>query len=170
MIKTVKIGNKEVVLDNNIGWAFVYKDQFGTDIIPSVMPLLASTVDIVAGIVEEAGDKKEFNFETIAKISDSGKLEDAFIKAASYEFTDFINIVWALAKNADDSIPEPREWIRQFDEFPVDVIGPEVFKLIFRGVVSSKNRKRMNGLIKNVHPTKEPSTSTQSSLPESNED
>lgn len=170
MIKTVKVGNKEVVLDNNVGWAFVYKDQFGTDIIPSIMPLLASTIDIVAGIVEEAGDVKEISIESLAKISDSGKLEDAFIKAASYEFTDFINIVWALAKNADDSIPEPREWVRQFDEFPVDVLGPEVFKLIYAGVVSSKNRKRMNAKMKNVHPKKESSTSTRSSSPESNED
>lgn len=153
MIKTVKFGKNEILMDNNIGWAMVYRDQFGQDIIPSLMPLLAGVVDMVSGIIETAGDKKEFSMETIAELSESGKLEEAIIKAASAEFVDFINITWALAKNADDSIPEPREWVKQFDEFPVDVIGPEVFKLVFKGMVSSKNLKRMGAMIKSVHPT-----------------
>ena len=152
MIKTVKFGKNEILMDNNIGWTMVYRDQFGQDIIPSLMPLLAGVVDMVSGIIETAGDKKEFSMETIAELSESGKLEEAIIKAASAEFVDFINITWALAKNADDSIPEPREWVKQFDEFPVDVIGPEVFKLVFKGMVSSKNLKRMDAMIKSVHP------------------
>lgn len=154
MIKTVKFGKKEITLDNNIGWTMIYRDQFGTDIIPSIMPILAGVVDVISGIAENIGDNKEFGVETIAELSDSGKLEDALIKAASAEFVDFIHITWALAKNADDSIPEPREWVKQFDEFPIDVIGPEVFKLVFKGMVSSKNLKRMNAVIRNVHPTK----------------
>ncbi len=153
MIKTVKFGKNEILMDNNIGWTMVYRDQFGQDIIPSLMPLLAGVVEMVSGIIETAGDKKEFSMETIAELSESGKLEEAIIKAASAEFVDFINITWALAKNADDSIPEPREWVKQFDEFPVDVIGPEVFKLVFKGMVSSKNLKRMGAMIKSVHPT-----------------
>ena len=153
MIKTVKFGKNEILMDNNIGWTMVYRDQFGQDIIPSLMPLLAGVVDMVSGIIETAGDKKEFSMETIAELSESGKLEEAIIKAASAEFVDFINITWALAKNANDSIPEPREWVKQFDEFPVDVIGPEVFKLVFKGMVSSKNLKRMGAMIKSVHPT-----------------
>lgn len=153
MIKTVKFGKNEILMDNNIGWTMVYRDQFGQDIIPSLMPLLAGVVDMVSGIIETAGDKKEFSMETIAELSESGKLEEAIIKAASAEFVDFINITWALAKNADDSIPEPREWVKQFDEFPVDIIGPEVFKLVFKGMVSSKNLKRMGAMIKSVHPT-----------------
>lgn len=152
MIKTVKFGKNEILMDNNVGWTMVYRDQFGQDIIPSLMPLLAGVVDMVSGIIETAGDKKEFSMETIAELSESGKLEEAIIKAASAEFVDFINITWALAKNADDSIPEPREWVKQFDEFPVDIIGPEVFKLVFKGMVSSKNLKRMDAMIKSVHP------------------
>lgn len=154
MIKTVKFGKNEVLLNNNVGWTMIYRDQFGQDIIPSIMPLLAGVVDVVSGIAETISDKNEFSMATVAELSESGKLEDAIIKAASAEFVDFLNITWALAKNADDSIPEPREWIKQFDEFPVDIIGPEVFKLIFKGMVSSKNLKRMNAAIKRVHPTK----------------
>ena len=154
MIKTVKFGKNEITLDNNIGWTMVYRDQFGTDIIPSIMPILASAVDILSGVAENIGDKKEIGIEMLGELSESGKLEEAIVKASSAEFVDFINITWALAKNADDSISDPREWVKQFDEFPVDVIGPEVFKLVFKGMISSKNLKRMNAVMKSVHPVK----------------
>lgn len=154
MIKTVKFGKNEILLDNNIGWTMIYRDQFGQDIIPSIMPILAGAVDVIGGLVGNIGDNKEIGLDNLSELAESGKLEDALIKAASAEFVDFINITWALAKNADDSIPDPREWVKQFDEFPIDVIGPEVFKLIFKGMVSSKNLKRMNAKIKSVHPIK----------------
>lgn len=155
MIKTVKFGKHEIVLDNNVGWTMIYRDQFGHDIIPTIMPILAGAVDIISGIAENMNGKKEFGVEMLGELSESGKLEEAIIKASAAEFVDFINITWAMAKNADDTITDPKEWIRQFDEFPVDVIGPEVFKLIFKGMVSSKNLKRMNAALKVVHPTKQ---------------
>lgn len=154
MIKTVKFGKNEITLDNNIGWTMIYRDQFGTDIIPSIMPILAGVVDMLSGVAENIGEKKEIGLETLGELSESGKLEEAIIKASAAEFVDFIHITWVLAKNADDNVPDPREWVKQFDEFPVDVIGPEVFKLIFKGMVSSKNLKRMNAAMKSVHPTK----------------
>ena len=161
MIKTVKFGNKDVELDNNIGWTMIYRDQFGQDIVPAIMPILAGMVDVASGLITEADVKEEITFDNLAKVAESGKLEEALIKVASAEFVDFLNIAWSLAKNADDSIPEPRIWVRQFDEFPVDVIGPEIFKLVFCGMVSSKNQKRLNAIKKNVQPKKNPSTSTQ---------
>ena len=171
MIKTVKIGEKEVHLDNNVGWTLIYKDQFGQDIIPSIMPLLAGALDVVSGIFQEAGDKKDISIETLAKLADGDALINAMVHIGGFEFVDFLNITWAMAKNADDSIPEPREWIKGFDEFPVDVIGPDVVSLIFKGMVSSKNLKRLNVLIKSVRPKKKSkSTLKQSSSPVSNGD
>ena len=171
MIKTVKIGNKEVILDNNVGWTLIYKDQFGQDIIPSIMPLLAGALDVVSGLFQEAGDKEEISIDTLAKLADGDALVNAMVHIGGFEFVDFLNITWAMAKNADDSIPEPREWIKGFDEFPVDVIGVEVVKLIFKGMVSSKNLKRLNATIKSVQPKKKSkSISKQSSSPELNAD
>lgn len=161
MIKTITIDDKNIVLDNNVGWTLIYRDQFGRDIIPAIMPLLAGALDVVSGIFQEAGDKKEITIENLAKLADGDTLINAMIHIGGFEFVDFINITWALAKNADDSIPEPNIWLKQFDEFPVDVIGPEVVKLIFKGMVSSKNLERLNGLMKNVQPKKrKKSTST----------
>lgn len=171
MIKTVKIGSKEVILDNNVGWTLIYRDQFGQDIIPSIMPLLAGALDVVSGLFQEAGDKEEISVDTLAKLADGDALINAMVHIGGFEFVDFLNITWAMAKNADDSIPEPREWIKEFDEFPIDVIGVEVVKLIFKGMVSSKNLKRLNAMINSVRPKKRnKSTSKQSSSPELNAD
>lgn len=167
MIKTIKIGKQDVVLDNNVGWTLIYRDQFGQDIIPSIMPMFASAMDIVSGLAKET-DGDEIELKDILKLTDGDALINALIHLGSFEFVDFVNITWALAKNADDSIPEPKIWLKQFDEFPVDVIGPEVVKLIFKGMVSSKNLKRLSRAAKAVQP-KIKSTSTPSSSQESNE-
>lgn len=168
MEKTIKIGDKDVRLNNNIGWALAYKDQFGRDIIPTLMPLLAGAVDIFSGLVNETGKTDSINIADLAKIADGDSLINAAIHLGGLEFVDFINITWALAKSADDNIPEPNIWIKQFDSFPVDIVGPAVFDLIFKGVVSSKNLKRLEDLKRKIQPIKE-STSKISSLPVSNE-
>lgn len=154
MIKTLNIGEKEVVLDNNIGWTLIYKDQFGEDILPAIMPMLVSGLDIIAGIFEESEDKNNITIESLAKVVDSDKFTNALFHSSAFEFTTCLNIIWALAKNADESIPEPKRWLREFDEFPLDVIGVEAVKLIFKGMVSSKNQQRMNELMESVHPKK----------------
>ena len=167
MEKTIKIGKKSVKLNNNVSWAIVYRDQFGRDIIPTIMPLFASALDIISGIINETGKTEDIELTDLAKLADGDSLINAAIHLGGFEFTDLICITWALAKCADEDIPAPREWIAQFDSFPIDVIAPEVFTLIFKGVVSSKNLKRLEDLKKRIQPT---SISTQSSSPDSNED
>lgn len=167
MEKTIKIGKKSVKLNNNVSWAIVYRDQFGRDIIPTIMPLFASALDIISGIINETGKTDDIELTDLAKLADGDSLLNAAIHLGGFEFTDLICITWALAKCADEDIPEPREWIKQFETFPVDIVAPEVFSLIFKGVVSSKNLKRLEDLKKRIQPTL---TSTQSSSPDSNED
>lgn len=167
MEKTIKIGKKSVKLNNNVSWAIVYRDQFGRDIIPTIMPLFASALDIISGIINETGKTDDIELTDLAKLADGDSLLNAAIHLGGFEFTDLICITWALAKCADEDIPAPREWIEQFETFPVDVVAPEVFSLIFKGVVSSKNLKRLEDLKKRIQPT---SISTQSSSPDSKED
>ena len=167
MEKTIKIGKKSVRLNNNVSWAIAYRDQFGRDIIPTIMPLFASALDIISGLINETGKTDEIELTDLAKLADGDSLLNAAIHLGGFEFTDLICITWALAKCADEEIDEPREWIKQFDTFPIDVVAPEVFSLIFKGVVSSKNLKRLEDLKKRIQPV---SISTQSSSPDSNED
>ena len=167
MEKTIKIGKKSVRLNNNVSWAIAYRDQFGRDIIPTVMPLFASALDIISGLINETGKTDDIDLADLAKLADGDALLNAAIHLGGFEFTDLICITWALAKCADEETPEPREWIKQFETFPIDVVAPEVFSLIFKGVVSSKNLKRLEDLKKRIQPV---SISTQSSSPDSNED
>ena len=169
MEKTIKIGNKSVRLNNNIGWAIAYRDQFGRDIVPTIMPLFASALDIMSGIINETGKVDDIDLADIAKLANGDALIDAVLHLGGFELTDLINITWAMAKSANDDIPDPKEWVKQFSAFPLDVIGPEVFGLMFRGVISSKNLKRLEDLKKRVQPTIK-QNSIQSSSQESNED
>lgn len=157
MEKKVKLDSKNsILLDNNVGWLFIYKDQFGRDIVPSLVPVLNAGIDLVFGIYKELGG--EISREKIMQI-DPAALTDAIYAASGIEAVDLLNIVWALAKNADDEIPEPREWVRQFDTFPLDVIAPVVFELVFKSMVSTKNLKRLQSLKESLQPK---STSTAS--------
>jgi hypothetical protein len=171
MIKNIKVGNKEIQLDNNVGWAMEYKDQFGSDIIPAIMPIFASALDIIAELVNRTGKTKEITISDILSLTDGDALINAMVHLGGLEFVDFLNITWALAKNADNDIPDPKTWAKQFDTcFPVDEIAPEVVKLIFKGMVSSKNQRKLNSLIKAFQQEKtKKSHSTISSSPDSSE-
>ena len=165
MKKKIKIDSKtSFTVSNNVGWLFEYRDQFGRDIVPALVPVLNAGIDIVYGLYQATGGK--ITPQTIYKV-DTDALKDALIEAAGIEAVDILNVVWAMAKNADDSIDPPREWFRQFDTFPLDIIAPEVFSLIFEGMVSRKNLKRLQSLKESLQPA---STSTDSSSQETAED
>lgn len=154
MEKTIKIGKVPVRLNNNIGWSMAYRDQFGQDIIPVIMPMLAGALDIITGLLNSTEKPEEIKGIDILKQVDGDTLIDAMAHLSALEFVDLINITWALAKCADDEIPEPKEWVKQFESFPVDVVAPAVFELIGKGLISSKNWRRLNEAKEKVQPTK----------------
>lgn len=130
MIKSIRIDdNTEITLSNNIGWAMEYREQFGHDIIPDLLPAISAIITMLGEL-----DKK-FNIKKI----DKDILQDALVNLAGLQFVDFINLIWAMAKTADEKIPEPKKWVKQFEIFPLDVIAPEMFNLLIEGLVSSKN-------------------------------
>ena len=167
MEKIIKIGKQEVRLNNNVAWAMEYRDQFGKDIVPAIMPLLASMIEGVSTIVAEAGD--EVNTSTIAEAL-QGRAIDIMLPMFQAEFVDLVvNVTWAMAKAADESIAPPRQWVRQFDSFPLDVVGPAVFDMVLKGFVSSKNLKRLKKIGESLK-SLQPSHSMSSSSQDSNED
>ena len=146
MEKTIQIGNKEVRLNNNIGWTIDYRDQFGTDIIPTLLPMVAAALDLIKGLLDGMEDTSNLEWQDVLKTVDGDTLLDAVVHLGGLEFKDFINVTWAMAKCADETIPEPRTWVRQFETFPLDEIAPAVFELIYKGVISSKNLTRLKNL------------------------
>ena len=158
MIKTIKIGDQEVTLNNNIGWCFEYRDQFGKDIVPTMMPIITGLVTAVGRIIEETGRTDEITLADLAGIASSGGFTDAMVYISQTELTDFIRITWAMAKCADESIPEPKRWVRQFEDFPLDEIIPAVSEMIFTGVISRKNGARLGEALKTLQPIKKTET------------
>ena len=152
MIRTINLGDKEVQLNNNIGWVLEYRDQFNTDILPTLMPMIAGLFDVVIGLTESTGKTKDFELDDLVEAVKSDEFTSALIKISSFEFADLINIIWAMAKCADESIPEPKKWVKQFDEFPLDVITPVVFELGVGGVISRKNWERLQKSIASLKP------------------
>ena len=168
MEKIIKIGKQEVKLDNSVAWTMEYYDQFGKDIIPVIVPLIATATEGIASVVADTGG----NIKSIADVASAleGRTMDVLLPMYQIGFVDtVINILWAMAKAADEDIDPPKKWVRQFDSFPLDVILPTIYDLVLKGFVSSKNLKRLKGIgatLKNL----QPSISTTSSSQESNED
>lgn len=161
MIRTIEIGNKEVRLTNNASWAMVYRDQFGHDIISTFTPMIAVALDLSSGFIQTIGEgEKDVTVTDVFSALDGDTFIDMLAHFSGLEFVDLINITWAMAKALDDDLPEPRRWIKEFDEFPVDVVAPEVAKLAIRGLVSTKNLKRLRNLLQDIKMT-QPLTSTQ---------
>ena len=146
-----------------------YRDQFGKDILPVIMPLLASMIEGISTIMADANKEGELTTSSIAEALE-GRTMEVLLPAFQAEFVDLvINVTWAMAKVADEGIAPPKQWVRQFDGFYLDEVGPAIFDLILKGFVSSKNLKRLKKIgndIKNL----QPSQSMTSSSPDSNED
>lgn len=170
MEKIVKIGKQEVRLNNNMAWTMEYRDQFGKDILPAIMPLLASMIEGVSTVVAEASDSSELSTSSIAEAIE-GRTMDILLPMFQAEFVDLvINVTWAMAKAADENIEPPKKWIRQFDSFPLDVVGPVVFDMVLKGFVSSKNLKRLKKIGESLKTLQPRSQSTTSSSPDLSED
>lgn len=160
MEKTIKIDNNtSIKVSNNVGWMIAYRDQFGRDIVPALIPVLTAITDIVVEI-SKAANAEEVSAIDVIRYMDTNTIRDALIEASGIEMVDIIHIVWAMAKAADDDIDEPKIWVRQFDAFPLDTILPVICDMVMRCMVSTKNYTRLQTAIKDLGPT---STSTASS-------
>ena len=147
MIKEINISeNQKIKLNASLGWVLRYRAQFGHDILPDLLPMLESGLVLVGGAMDESGElewRKLLDFDTVSS---------AMISFAGAEFITALNIIWAMAKNADESIPAPFEWANQFENFPLDKIIPGVLDALISTVVSEKNRKRLGKLAKKNQP------------------
>lgn len=158
MEKIIKIGEKDVRLNNNIGWVMEYRDQFGKDILPVIMPFITSMIESVSTVIADADNNGEITTTTIAEAL-SGRSLDVVLPLYQADFVDLvINVIWAMAKTADDTIEPPKKWVRQFDGFYLDEILPEVLDMVLRGFVSSKNLARLEGVKTKLRPIKSDST------------
>lgn len=147
MIKTIEFDGQKVDLNTSAGWLFAYKNRFGHDIFPDLMPIIESVIGALASLLESG--ETELNAGNVKGLMDDETITDAFIKLAGMEITTVYQVLWAMAYNADKSIGGPEDFFNSFEKFPLDVIIPELFTAIVESSVSSKNGERLlNGLKK----------------------
>lgn len=126
MEKTLQIDGKQVRFKSTAGTARRYRNQFGKDFFAALFEMMP--------LIEAAQKKDE---ETGAPAIDGYTVEQ--VKALNFEV--FENIIWVMAKTADPSIPEPEEWMDQFEEMPIQEIMPELQDMMMAsfGTQSKKN-------------------------------
>lgn len=143
MKKTIKIADQSVELNSSAGWFYDYREQFGHDIMPDLLPILEGLLGTLAELQEGESDELILTDEIVGKIIDA---------LATAEITTIFNITWAMAHNADDKIKQPREWMNDFETFPVDEVVPELIRMVLESSVSSKNAKSLLEKMETIKP------------------
>lgn len=105
MEKKIDVHGKEVNLKSSAAFAIRYKNQFRRDPLADIMELGSNLVDVDLKSAGKDTDAENVKYE----IKDTPMLDTEV----------FYNVVWALAKNADKSIPEPLDFFDQFESFPI---------------------------------------------------
>ena len=106
MEKTIEIDGKQVHFKSTAATPIRFKAQFNKDYFSEICKL-----------------------EGLQKTMQSKKLTDVE-KLAKVDFELFYNIAWIFAKTADKTIPEPIEWLDNFETFPLEKILPELMDLM----------------------------------------
>ena len=169
-IQQVKISKDcTLKLDASIGWLIKYREQFGHDILPDLLPLISAGIELAANTVSSIGTNT-VDVKKVLEAIDKEAIQDLMMNIAMLESTTVLNIIWALnanyLKKKGQEVKPLDEWAEQFDSFPLDVILPKALKLIVESTVSSKNLKRLQ----NLTTTMKKSAQTESLSEQSQED
>lgn len=159
MEKIITIGDKEIKVSNNVAWVMEYRDQFNKDVMEAMMPIITTLIESVSTIISESGANGKLEIEDVASAI-QGRSFELTLPLTQLGLTDsVVNVFWAMAKAADEKIAPPKKWIRQFDEFPLDIIIPELGEMILTGFTSSKNLARLKETMKGlIQPAKKKTT------------
>lgn len=123
MQTVITIDGRKVPFKASASIAHRYKAHFNKDLLDIAMPLISS---VYAGMQEGELD-----------------LELLFEKASyNLELVDLYNLIWVMAKTADDSIPEPIAWFDSFEEFPGIDIAKELWKILLPSMLTTEESKK----------------------------
>lgn len=135
MEKTITIDGKEVRFKASASFPLIYKANFNVDILTIIMPLLSELLGSMDDIVSDKTLKEGTLELTPSALSEM--LENVY----SLELIDVMNLLWTMAKCADDKIPDPLKWFGEFDEFPIFDVAIEAFPMLFESLFSKKKLK-----------------------------
>ena len=113
MEKTIMIDDKKVRFKSTGATPLRYKAQFGKDYFKEILKLAP---------LEGLKNDQEIDATVLENI----------------DFEVFYNITWIMAKQADPTIPEPVEWLDQFDVFPMAEIIPQLQDMLLASFNTKK--------------------------------
>lgn len=167
MIKTLNIDGRSIDISTSTRWLYIYRNQFGKDILPELMPAIEAVLRTIGDMLDGSAA-----LDDLKDMKNGGKLSSAttdaiieiLINMANMETITIMNVLWALAYNADNEIGGPMEFYKD-KEVKFDEIVPELAVSIIESSVSSKNAR---SLLEMIRPENR-SASTQSPSQESTE-
>ena len=118
MEKTVEIDGKKVRLKSTAGTPKRYKAQFRKDYFSELLKLSK----LMGGVDSETFDLSKIDYSELDYL----------------DFEVFYNFIWVLAKTADKTIPEPLDWLDEFETMPIAEIFPEIIDLLESSISSKK--------------------------------
>lgn len=142
MIKKIELEDgRNITVNTGLGWMIIYKQVFGTDVLPKVLPAVEAMLDLA--------------ISTDGTLPDHDALEQAMIDMSAFEMTTVFEIVWSMAKSAsqitkDEIVPEFSEWVNTLEAFPLDILVPELLGDVIKSFVSEKNRDRLQKTVQTM--------------------
>lgn len=126
MKKTITIdGKKAFKINTSNRWLRIYRDTFGHDILPDLVPIIDTCLEVIAGAFAD-------------RDIDIDKIEEEIY---ALEIVTLNNVVWALAKNADENIPDIEEWEDSFDKWTYDELVPQIAETLAQTYITEKKLK-----------------------------
>ena len=113
MEKILTIDGRQVRFKSTGAFLLRYKSQFGRDALKDIYKLQGSVNPD----------------NTVANID-------------ALDLEVFYDLIWTLAKTADNAIPPPMEWLDSFSEFPLIEVIPELMDMILSSMGASVDSKK----------------------------
>lgn len=124
MERLVKVNEKQSVrLRASALFIFVYREHFNRDAMMDVFQITRAVTPLI-------------------KVANGIVDTDDMSSLAEFDTEMFMNLIWAMAKNADKSIADRDEWYEQFDPFPVVEFLFEFIAFLAPSLVSEKAKKK----------------------------
>lgn len=131
MEKTINIDGRQVTFKATGGLPYRYKAQFGREYFADTLKIEAILAqhNAIVPLPENASDREKAMYERRCTLA-----------LMELPLDTMYNILWCMAKVADNSIPSPQAWLDSFNVFPVFDIWEEVNEIVDRNLsVDPKN-------------------------------
>lgn len=161
MRKFVELDGHSVELNSSAGWLYIYRSNFGRDILPDIMPMLQGLLTLMVDFMGETNGT-EVTVGNLIEYADEEKIDNLAATFSGLETITILNIFWSMAKNADPSIPEPQTFFSELDCLALDEMLPQMLELIIQSSVSSKNSMSLLNQFKSLKLNRNQSVSTSS--------